>query len=243
MLDPYMRCLIDPPLNSIGKQLAQWGVRANAITALGFLMGLLAMVMIGMRHYEYATIFLILNRFLDGVDGAIARHSHLSDFGGFFDIVCDFIIYSGLVFSFAIANPQNSFSAAFLIFSFIGPITSFLAYATLAAKQQIHCERRGKKSFYYLGGICEGTETAAVLIVMCLVPEIFPELCFVYGILCWLTTVGRIYQAWHDFGEKSVISENSAYREQGEMIKPQGQSIRSGCEVQERFLGKSSVLE
>lgn len=223
MLDPYMRRLIDPPLNIIGKQLAQWGIRANTVTVLGFLMGLLAMAMIGMRNYEYAAFFLILNRCLDGVDGATARHSHPSDFGGFIDIVCDFIIYSGIVFSFAIANDQNSFSAAFLIFSFVGPITSFLAYATLAAKKQIHCQRRGKKSFYYLGGICEGTETAVILILMCLIPEIFPELCLVYGLLCWMTTLGRIYQAWNDFGGPSLTFDDSVYRERGVKTKSQGQ--------------------
>lgn len=223
MLDPYMRLLIDPPLNVIGKQLVRWGISANMMTVLGFLMGLLAMAMIGMRNYEYAALFLILNRCLDGVDGAIARHTHLSDFGGFLDIVSDFIIYSGIVFSFAIANFQNSFSAAFLIFSFIGPMVSFLAYATLAAKKQIHCHRRGKKSFYYLGGICEGTETAAILIVMCLIPEIFPALCLVYGLLCWMTTLGRIYQAWNDFGDQSLTSDDSVYREQEVKTKSQDQ--------------------
>lgn len=204
MLDPYIRLLIDPPLNLIGKQFVRMRITANVITVLGFLMGLLAMFMIGMKNYEYAGIFLMLNRFLDGVDGAVARHSRLSDFGGFLDIVCDFIIYSGIVFAFAVANSQNAFPAAFLIFSFIGPITSFLGYATIAAKKQIHCHRRGKKSFYYLGGICEGTETAFVLILMCFMPEIFSELCLIYGILCCLTTVGRIYQAWSDFGGETL---------------------------------------
>jgi len=216
MLDPYMRRLIDPPLNLIGKKLAQWDVSANTITILGFLIGLLTMVMIGMKQYEYAFICLLLNRFFDGVDGAIARHSHLSDFGGFLDIICDFTIYSGIVFSFAIAHSQNAFCAAFLIFSFIGPITSFLSYATIAAKKQIHNSRRGKKSFYYLGGICEGTETTIVLILMCLIPDIFPELCLIYGILCWITTVGRIYQAWKDFGGEAlnclIDSEGNAYK-------------------------------
>ncbi len=224
MLDPYMRPLIDPPLNFIGKQLVKWGVTANAITLFGFLMGLLTMLMIGMNHYEYAIIFLLLNRLLDGVDGAIARHSSLSDFGGFLDIVCDFIIYSGIVFAFAMSNSQNAFWAAFLIFSFIGPITSFLAYATIAAKKQKQCSRRGKKSFYHLGGICEGTETAIVLILMCLIPDIFPEFCLIYGIMCWMTTVGRIYQAWNDFGAEAIIfDDDTSYKKPAIKIKSQVQ--------------------
>lgn len=227
MLDPYVRLLIDPPLNLTGKQFVRMRIRANTVTVLGFLMGLLVMGMIWIKQYEYALIFLLLNRFFDGVDGAIARHSRLSDFGGFLDIVCDFIIYSGIVFAFAVANSQNALSAAFLIFSFVGPITSFLGYATIAAKKQIHSNSRGKKSFYYLGGICEGTETAIVLTLMCLIPEIFPELCLIYGILCWVTTAGRIYQAWKDFGVESfnclTDAEHNIYKKPAVKTKFQGQ--------------------
>jgi len=223
MLDPYVRRLIDLPLDFVGKILAKRGIQANTVTVLGFVTGLMAMLMIGIKKYEYAAIFLILNRFLDGVDGAVSRHSRQTDFGGFLDIVSDFIIYSGVVFAFAIANPQYSFSAAFLIFSFIGPITSFLAYATIAAKRQIHSQRRGKKSFYYLGGICEGTETAVVLILMCIMPGIFPELCLIYGILCWMTTIGRIYQAWIDFGNEDLTYDNNVYKAPEVMKGPQDQ--------------------
>lgn len=225
MLDPYMRILIDPPLNIIGKRLVRWRVPANAVTILGFLMGLLAMILIGTRNYGWATFFLVLNRFLDGVDGAIAHRSRLSDFGGFLDIVCDFIIYSGIVFAFVFIDSKNAIFSAFLIFSFIGPITSFLAYAIIATKQQIECNRRGKKSFYYLGGICEGTETAVVLLLMCTIPDIFPELCLIYGTLCWLTTIGRIYQAWTDFGAvpltSSIDSADRAYKRQAVGTKSQ----------------------
>lgn len=199
MLDPYIRPLIDPPLNFIGKRIALYGFSANSMTVSGFVLGLVAMALISMELYKTAIFFIILNRICDGLDGAIARHTRLSDFGGFLDIVCDFIIYSGIVFAFGVAKADNLFYAAFLIFSFIGPISSFLAYAVIAAKKHIISTTRGKKSFYHLGGICEGTETAAVLVLMCMIPAYFNEICFIYGILCWLTTIGRIYRAWYDF--------------------------------------------
>ena len=129
----------------------------------------------------------------------------LTDFGGFLDIVCDFIIYAGIVFAFGIAY-DNPLYAAFLIFSFIGPMVSFLAYAIIAAKRQINTTRCGKKSFYYLGGLCEGTETALVLIIFCFFPQYFGPICIVYGILCWLTTIGRTYRAWIDCGKDSSYS-------------------------------------
>jgi len=136
---------------------------------------------------------------MDGLDGAIARQSTLSDFGGFLDIVCDFIIYSGIVFAFGMAQPDRLMAVSFLIFSFVGPMSSFLAYAIMAAKNDKHCTKRGRKSFYYLGGLCEGTETAAFLIFVCLFPDWFNPAAYTFGALCWLTTIGRVYMAWNHF--------------------------------------------
>ncbi len=199
MLDAYIRPLIDPPLNAIGKRAVALGMTANTITGIGFLYGLIAIIMILNQQYLVAMAFICLNRLFDGIDGAVARHSNLSDFGGFIDIVCDFIIYSGVIFAFGVADPEHLFCASFLVFSFIGPITSFLAYATIAAKRQIVSVCRGTKSFYYLGGICEGTETAAVLILCCIMPQYFNAISIIYAVLCWLTTIGRVYNAWVDF--------------------------------------------
>ena len=201
MLDAHMRPLIDPPLNRLSRILSQWGVSANSVTLMGFALGLGAMVSVGFEAYSLGFVFLILNRLCDGLDGGIARQKGVTDFGGFLDILCDFIIYAGLVFAFALANPENAFWAAFLIFSFIGPITSFLAYAIIAAKKERNSTRQGSKSFYYLDGLCEGTETFLVLGLVCLFPGVFPIIAFIYGVMCWVTTLGRGLSAWRDFRE------------------------------------------
>jgi len=200
MLDSYIRPLIDPPLNFLGRRLGQLGVSSHMITLIGFVAGLVSMMCIVLHKYPEATFFLVFNRLMDGVDGAVARHTKLSDIGGFFDIVADFIIYSGIVFAFGYAHAEQALYAAFLIFSFVGPITSFLAYAIMASNRQINTNKRGVKSFYHMGGICEGTETFIALLLICLVPSYFREICLIYGTLCWITTAGRVYRAWVDFG-------------------------------------------
>lgn len=200
MLDPYMRPLIDPPLNALGKRLASLEISSNILTLLGFGAGVMAMAAVLHHHYAIAAFLLAINRLMDGLDGAVARYSPtISDFGGILDITCDFIIYAGVVFAFGLADPKNLLYAAFLVFSFIGPITTFLAYATIAAKRGVTTKQRGIKSFYHLGGICEGTETAFVLFLICLVPATFQWVCLIFGGLCWLTTLGRLYCAWVDF--------------------------------------------
>ena len=199
MFDHRIRPLIDPPLNRLGKRLNEIGVSANQATIFGFFAGLVAMFLILKQNYLLAAFFLGINRLADGIDGAIARHSGLSDFGGFLDIVCDFLIYSGIVFAFGMVDPSKLPYSSFLVFSFIGPMVSFLAYAIVASKRKVHTEIRGKKSFYYLGGICEGAETTFFLLLFCFFPNSFNFFATVFAGLCWLTTIGRVAIAWNHF--------------------------------------------
>jgi phosphatidylglycerophosphate synthase len=197
MLDARLRRLIDPPLERLSRPLAGVGVSANGASWIGFALGLCAMAAIARQAYGPGLGLLLLNRLFDGLDGAIARQRGLSDLGGFFDIVLDFIIYSGIPFAFALADPPaNGLPAAFLVFSFVGTGTSFLAFAIMAAKRGFSTELRGRKSLYYLGGLTEGTETVGAFVLACLFPGFFPLIAWIFGGLCWLTTATRIAVAW-----------------------------------------------
>src|SRR3546814_2984813 len=122
------------------------------------------------------------------LDGAVARHAGPSDLGGYLDIVLDFLFYSGVVFFFAVGRPDDALPAAFLIFSFVGTGASFLAFAALTAKRGITTAARGTKSIYYLGGLTEGTETIMLFGAICLFPDSFAWLAWIFGALCWLPT-------------------------------------------------------
>lgn len=194
MIDAMLRPLIDPPLNLIATQLTKAGITANQVTVTGFVIGMAAVPLIA-THQEYLALLAIaVNRLSDGVDGAVARMNGITDLGGYLDIVLDFIFYSAVVFGFALAQPDRAVYGAFLIFSFIGTGTSFLAYSIFAAKRNIHTSARGKKSFYYLGGLTEGFETIVALVLMCIFPEWFWVIALIFGMMCWVTTVSRI--AW-----------------------------------------------
>ncbi len=201
MIDAAIRQYIDPPLNSAGAKIAAVGVSANTVTIVGFLLGMTAIPFVVSGNYLVALVFILLNRLFDGLDGAVARQTILSDFGGYLDIVSDFIFYSGIVFAFAWASPENALVAAFLIFSFMGTASTFLAYAAMAAKYDISTDIRGIKSLYYLGGLAEGAETIAVFILFCLVPEFFSIIALVFAVMCWITTATRIYAAYVTFKE------------------------------------------
>jgi phosphatidylglycerophosphate synthase len=198
MLDARLRRLIDPPLERLAAPLAARGLSADAATLIGFSFGLAAMAAIAFELYLLGLALLLINRICDGLDGALARRHGLTDLGGFLDILLDFVIYSGIPFAFALADPAaNALPAAFLIFSFVGTGASFLAFAVMAAKRGLSSDLRGKKSLYYLGGLTEGTETILVLVLACLFPTWFPPIAWLFGTLCWLTTATRIAIAWH----------------------------------------------
>ncbi len=200
MLDSRLRPLIDPPLNWLAERVAHLGVSANTVTLLGFVFGLAGCVAVAGQSYLLAILLLAINRLADGLDGAIARRRGMTEFGGYLDIVCDFIVYNALVVGFALAQPEAVVPALFLMLSFAGTGTTFLAYAILAAKRGEMNERQGRKSFYYLGGLAEGTETI-LFFTLCLVfPSAFAVLAWIFAGICLLTTLGRALMTWRAFG-------------------------------------------
>ncbi|HEX5079506.1 MAG TPA: CDP-alcohol phosphatidyltransferase family protein, partial [Geminicoccaceae bacterium] len=144
MLDARLRRLVDPALDRLCRPLAARGLPADAVTIAGFAIGVGAAAAIAAQAYLLGLGLLLLNRLFDGLDGAVARQRGLTDRGGFLDIVLDFLVYAAVPFAFALAEPAtNALPAAFLVFSFVGSGTSFLAFAIMAAKRGITTELRG----------------------------------------------------------------------------------------------------
>jgi len=195
MFDTALRPVIDRILDPLGRFLMRRNVTATNVTIIGFGFGLGAAIAVVFGAFWIAAMLIVINRICDGLDGAIARQAGLTDFGGYLDIVLDFIFYSSVPLGFAFYDAANAQAAAFLIFSFIGTGVSFLAYAILAEKRGISTDIRGQKSFYYLGGLTEGAETIIFLIAICIWPSWFFHLACGFALLCWITTVTRIHAA------------------------------------------------
>lgn len=147
MFDARLRPLIDPPLNRAGQWIAATGVTANQVTLAGMAIGLAAAVAIGVEHYAIGLALILLSRLLDGLDGAIARATAKSDFGGYLDIVCDFAFYVAVPVGFGFADPTNLMFAVVLVACFTVTGISFLAFAVLAAQRGLETARTGKRVF------------------------------------------------------------------------------------------------
>lgn len=194
MFDRSVRKVIDPLLAIPARGLVRWGVSANMITVVGFVMGMSACGAIACGWNLAGLALILLNRLADGLDGMVARQRQPTDLGGFLDIVLDLVFYSGVPMAFAWHDSSRLLPACFLIYSFIGTSGSFLAFAVISAKRGITTDQEAKKSFFYSVGLMEGTETVLFFIAFCLFPSVFNLLAVIFGILCWVTTLIRVLQ-------------------------------------------------
>ncbi|MBT7262072.1 MAG: CDP-alcohol phosphatidyltransferase family protein [Desulfobacula sp.] len=197
MLDPWAIKLFDSPLKTCAHILKKRDIKPDQVTIAGFGIGLLAFFTLWMNWYIVTLIFIILNRIMDGLDGALARMTEQTDAGGFLDICLDFIFYSAVVAGFAISDPQNNaLAAVFLLFGFMGTGTSFLAFAVMAQKHDLKSVAYPHKAMYYIGGLTEGTETIIFFVIICIFPGLFPFLGFLFAFLCIITTITRILSGY-----------------------------------------------
>lgn len=200
MLDRAIQTAIKPVLNRAAQGLVRLGIGADAVTVTGFVVGMAAAGAIAFESYWVGLALLLLSRLMDGLDGAVARATKPTDRGGFLDITLDFLFYASIPLAFAIANPaQNALPAAVLLAAFIGTGSSFLAFAVIAEKHQVPSTAFPDKSFYFLGGLTEATETLIAFAAMCLWPQWFPQIAYGFAVLCAITVAMRIGWGWQRF--------------------------------------------
>lgn len=196
MLDAAIRPLIDPPLNWLGRAMAGRGMTADGVTLIGLGLGLFAALLIALGLTGLALIPLLASRIADGLDGAVARATQKTDFGGYLDIVADFAFYGAIPLAFVLQNPDlNGAAGAFLLASFYVNGTSFLGYAILAEKRGLKTRAQGVKSLYYSNGLLEGTETIGFFVLLCVFSAHFNVLAWVFGSLCLVTATLRVFAA------------------------------------------------
>ena len=197
MLDRYAAALIKPIVDALGKPLARAGVTADQLTLAGFLIGLSAAFLIAFGAYFTGAAAIFISRSCDALDGAVARQRTPTDRGGFLDIALDFLFYASIPLAFAVADPaRNALAAATLLAAFVGTASSFLAFAVIAAKRGMTSTAYPDKSFYFLGGLAEATETLATFAAMCVWPQHFALLAYAFSVACAITIATRVWWGW-----------------------------------------------
>lgn len=200
MLDGTLGALIRRPLDLLAGRLVGLGVRADAITLLGFGVGMSAAAAIALGWPQWGLLAVLLSRLMDGLDGAVARLTATTDRGAFLDITLDFLFYASIPLAFAVADPAaHALPAAVLLAAFMGTGSSFLAFAVVAERRGLKSTVYPRKGMYYLGGLAEGSETLICFVLMCLWPAQFAWWAYGFAALCALTSVGRLWAGWTAF--------------------------------------------
>ncbi|MGK2235834.1 MAG: phosphatidylglycerophosphate synthase [Pseudomonadota bacterium] len=212
MLDKFITPVIKPLLTPVVMLMHKRGITADQLTVVGFLVGLLAVPLLAFEMWYGALVAIALNRILDGLDGALARYANQSSSaGGFLDITLDFLFYAAIPLGFILTNPeQNAIAGSLLLATFIGTGSSFLAFAIAAEKFKLEKPQFKYKSFYYLNGLTEGTETIALFIAFCIWPQHFAVMASIFAIACGITIFTRIHGGYHTLKQQEADANKAA---------------------------------
>jgi phosphatidylglycerophosphate synthase len=203
MLDRMALRLSKPALDRMADYAICGRITADQMSLAGLALGLFAALLIALGFPQIAILPLLAGRLADGLDGAIARGcNEQTHRGAFIDITFDFFFYAAVPLAFAIANPaQNALAGALLLAAFITTGSSFLAYASIAARRGELNIAYPTKGIYYLGGLTEGSETILLFLVCCIWPSWFPLLAYVFSALCLVTAATRLVAGWNEFAD------------------------------------------
>lgn len=184
MLDSFIRPLIDAPLSSCARKIIDAGVSANQVTFLGFVIGLAGVLAVGFGAHLVGMVLLLINRLLDGLDGVVARATQETEFGRYFDNASNLIVTSAFVFFFAMSHMDQALGSAFLLF----------ALFTLHASTVLSVDNSAKP-FYALTMLAGRGEMIVFIVLACLYPPAFSAIAVLYGTLCFVTAIARLFEA------------------------------------------------
>ena len=103
----------------------------------------------------------MLNRVLDGLDGVIARvHDKQSDFGGYLDLLLDFVVYLAVPLAFVgvTPTPVNLWAGIALLSAYVINLLSWSTLSALLEKRRLQSADR-LTSVEMPPGLIEGAET------------------------------------------------------------------------------------
>lgn len=188
MLDTHARKYVQPAIEKSAKQLLRWGLTANEVTYLSFIIGSAAGLLIYFELPIAAVLVLWLSGFLDAVDGTMARLTKPSGWGTVLDITFDRIVEISVIVGLAFIFPDAQLALLLLSVSIIVSMTVFLTVGAVSEKQ-------GVKSFYYQAGLAERTEGFILFSLMILVSDHLILITYLFFAVELFTALQRLLEA------------------------------------------------
>ena len=164
MLDSLIRPRLAPQMDKMAVKVAQSGLSANKLTALGFLFGFAGCFLVGMHFYPLGLVLLLVSLFFDGLDGAVARVNGPTELGAYLDMMSGVLLFAMFPFFFMLSETEHALAAAILIFTYLLMGMANLSYDYFAMK---------KGAAPAKSAIVETGEIVLFMVLCCLYPPGF----------------------------------------------------------------------
>ncbi len=191
MLDRRLRQIkdrvLDPTAQAIGHR-----IHPTTISVVGFCVGMGAVAAAASGAYALGLTLWLLNRALDGLDGAVARASaQQTDLGGYLDLLFDFGVYALVPLGLALHVNASAvwLALALLLSSFYVNAASWMLLSALLEKRARSTV--SQTSVAMPGGLIEGTETILFYVSFYLLPGYLAVLYLLMASLVLLTVFQR----------------------------------------------------
>ena len=201
MFDHLLRALKDRLLAPVARALGP-GVSPTVVTLLACVVGLGAAAAAAGGRFGLGLALWAGNRTLDGLDGTLARvHDRQTDFGGYLDILLDFLVYAAVPIGLARgawedAQPWLPFAALALLASFFVNAASWMYLSALLEGRRAGAEARGELTSVTMPpGLVAGTETVILYSCFFLFPARLAELYALMAALVGVTIGQRLVWA------------------------------------------------
>lgn len=200
MFDEKLRQLKDSAFNPLARFLP--AIPPWLFSAMGLLAGIAATAALWQQRYGLGFIFWFLNRVFDALDGSVARlRGTQSDFGGYLDIMVDFVVYALIPVGLAmgVAPPGGgpttvTFSLIFLLCTYYVNAASWMYLAAILEKR-LHKQNGRLTTIIMPAGIIGGTETIVFYTAFIIFPTYLAWLFSLMGLLIMVTILQRLVWA------------------------------------------------
>lgn len=183
LLRPFVR-------SALGARLSP-----SAVTVAGLLVGLGAAGAAAGAYWTAATVLWLVNRLLDGLDGALARATgRRTDSGGYIDIVSDFVVYAAVPIGIALGVTNTLAWASVAVYLGACYVNAVSWMYLSAVLEKRGAAGGGATSVVMPRGIVEGFETILAYVAALLFPVYSPLVFFGLAALVLLTAIRRV--AW-----------------------------------------------
>lgn len=175
-------------LNRTALILVRFGIRADMLTLAGLIFAVLGLNFLALESYFMGFACLSFNRLCDLLDGQVARQTHITKFGAYFDIFADTTAAALLMWGFVLGNiTQNAAAGCFYLTALLVSTTALLGLSSVSKQNDKSLNRSTLKICAW--GALQNADIFGALLLMCLLPSYFIPIAIFFGLLLWGKTL------------------------------------------------------